>query len=217
MEGRWKFTGLLMDGLFDNPARNLHKEVITVGNIVSLLKKYDVPREFDFLSIDTDAHDYWLLKAVLGAYSPRVVSLEANSKIAPGYTMTIPLGDPNKPQFWDGTDFYSASVAAFWDLAVENGYSMVYCNRVGNNCFLVRDDELGGSLAGILTPAMLHRSPRFYLDGCGHKDDTSGREFLHLKPPMGDTTTRGTMEDLTPRGMLPCIRIPPGNPAPAPI
>ena len=44
-------AGLMMDGNHDRPELNLHKEFITPANINDLFAKYDVPKEFDLLSI----------------------------------------------------------------------------------------------------------------------------------------------------------------------
>jgi hypothetical protein len=59
---RCNFTGLLMDGSNENPKINLHKEWIYSYNINQLFRKYDVPKEFDILSIDLDSFDYFVWK-----------------------------------------------------------------------------------------------------------------------------------------------------------
>ena len=44
---------------------------------------------------------------------------------------------------WDGSDFYGAGVLALHRLARTKGYSLVYCESHGVNCFFLRDDVLG--------------------------------------------------------------------------
>lgn len=45
------WRGLLLDGVFENPDINLHKEFVTSLNVVELFKKYSVPMEPDYVSI----------------------------------------------------------------------------------------------------------------------------------------------------------------------
>lgn len=74
----WK--GLLMDGDFDNSTINLHKHYLFQSNIVSLFQKYDVPKDMDYLSVDMDSHDLFVLRSILaGDYKPRVINAEFNS------------------------------------------------------------------------------------------------------------------------------------------
>lgn len=54
------FTGLMMDGGFENASIGLHQEFVTAANINELFKKYDVPSEFEILSIDIDGNDLWV-------------------------------------------------------------------------------------------------------------------------------------------------------------
>jgi len=51
-------------------------EHVSPENVVSLFKKYDIPHDFDLLSIDIDSNDYWVWKAI--TYNPRVVVIEYN-------------------------------------------------------------------------------------------------------------------------------------------
>ena len=61
LEKGW--TGLRMDG---NPMGDttIMQEMITAENICDLFKKYNVPNEFDLLSIDIDGNDYWVWEAI---------------------------------------------------------------------------------------------------------------------------------------------------------
>src|SRR5258705_13450718 len=54
----WK--GLLLDGGYEDPSINLHKEFITAENINEIFEKYDVPYDLDLLSIDIDYNDFYV-------------------------------------------------------------------------------------------------------------------------------------------------------------
>ena len=61
----WK--GHLLDGGNENPEIPLHKEWFTPSNIVSLLQKYNVDKNLDVLSVDTDYDDFWTTREILVA------------------------------------------------------------------------------------------------------------------------------------------------------
>ena len=69
-----------MDGWNENPEINLKKVIFWPDNIINLFEKYGVNQKFDFLSLDVDSYDWFMLEAILVAgYSPRVVMCEYNS------------------------------------------------------------------------------------------------------------------------------------------
>jgi len=128
------WTGLRMDGIGTGDVK---KEFITAENIVGLFEKYKVPSEFDLLCLDIDGNDYWVLKALLGKYSPRAIVLEVNGCLPVGVAQTIAY-DPNFN--YGGDDYYGASYLAFKRLCAD--YTIVH-NQHNLNLFLVRNDVLG--------------------------------------------------------------------------
>ena len=135
------WTGLLMDGGFDIPAINLHREMIYDSNVVGLFQKYNVPMKFDLLSTDTDFKDFWISKAILDAgYRPRVLISEINSSFDKELALTVPREIAQGR--WSGTYYYGATPMAMTMLYREYGYSLVYCEKKGINCFWVRNEEL---------------------------------------------------------------------------
>ena len=88
----------------------------------------------DFLSIDVDGMDYWLLKAILDAgHTPKVVCVEFNqSKIAED---DIQPYDPNF--VWPGGTTFGCSWRALNALAERHGYILCFKNLV--NCIFVRN------------------------------------------------------------------------------
>ena len=159
----WK--GLLMDGGTNNPPR-VKKEFITAENINELFRKYNVPYNFDLLSIDIDFNDYWVWKALDAKYSPRVIVMEYNSKIPPDESKAVSYD----PYFkWDGTDYCGASLLALVNLGKVKGYTLVGCESRGVNAFFVRSDIAKEHFI-IKSPKELYRPPGWgnKVDGLGH-------------------------------------------------
>jgi hypothetical protein len=122
------FDGLLMDGS-EKPYGNsvndrqykVEIEFVSSSNINNLFKKYKVPTEFDFLSIDIDGQDFHVWNSIEG-YSPRVVSIEMNYHMLPGKDLVL-IHDDN--WIWDGSERSGASVTALKKLGNKKGYSLV--------------------------------------------------------------------------------------------
>lgn len=152
---RLGFAGLSMDGGNSDPRINLHEEFVTEGNILELLKKHNVPHDFDVLSVDVDMFDLWIMSKILrdGKYKPRVIVVETNPTLCVSNFMTdyrkansMPLvvihPDLTNQTVWDSTRYSGANPKAFQMTADRFGYDMVHCERCGVNCFLVRRDAM---------------------------------------------------------------------------
>lgn len=118
--------GLLLDGVNDNKEINLHAEMIFSSNIVQLMNKYNVPLEFDYLSID----NIWVFKALASTYRPRVVSIEFNNNYPPDSTIAFP--DPAwMPNYgvieahqWNGGCYAGSSPGALYQAAHDHHYTV---------------------------------------------------------------------------------------------
>jgi hypothetical protein len=164
---RHGWHGLLMDGGFDDPRINLHREFITAENINDLFAKYGVPEEFDLLSIDVDGNDYWVWQRLSERYRPRVIVAEYNANLGPNLRRTIAYD----PEFvWSGTDYYGASLAALEALARTKGYVLVGCESLGVNAFFVRSDVADGRIAA-RSPGQAFHPPRYGPRKQGHPPD----------------------------------------------
>ena len=131
------WSHLVMDGAAD-PNTHVKKEFITQENIVSLFEKYKVPLELDFLSIDIDGNDYWVLKKILEVYSPRVIVAEFNGTIAHGVSKAIKY---NAKHCWGENDYYGFSFDAGVKLGHEFDYAVVF-QLHSTNMYFVRKDLL---------------------------------------------------------------------------
>ena len=125
------WTGLLLDSAFENATINLRKALVSSANIVQLFARHGVPVEPDFVSVDVDTADLWILGALLETYRPRAASVEYNSAFgdgADGASLAFP--DPAwmpgaAGASWSGTCFMGSSAKAIYALAHAHGYRVV--------------------------------------------------------------------------------------------
>lgn len=173
------YTGLLMDGDWQNEEANQHKHKITADNIVGLFQTYQVPREFNLLSIDLDFDDYWVWQAIPNKdYRPRVVIIEYNSKLGLDDSRVVNLKDLRR---WKGTDYFGASWQAMKQLGQAKGYTLVFAERMGVNLFFVRTDLL--NCPGlVLDDTVLYRPPRYGANRKGHRTETNPDRKWVLNP-----------------------------------
>lgn len=132
-----QWDGLLLDLEFENKSINLHRRFITKENICSIFEEFKVPNEFDFLCIDIDGNDYWILKEILNKYSPRVIMIETNVRFEPNESLVMNY-DAN--WCWDGYQWYGASPMAYKKLVNKYNYSPIYIYL--DDMFIIRNDCL---------------------------------------------------------------------------
>ena len=116
-----------MDGGNNNPGINLHEEFVAAeSNILNLLEKYEVPYDFDILSIDVDMFDLWILAKILrdGTYRPRVIVVETNPTLcvnnyiqdyrkANALPLVVVHPDLTNQTMWDSTRYSGANPKLF--------------------------------------------------------------------------------------------------------
>ncbi|KAL7477644.1 hypothetical protein ACHAW6_003443 [Cyclotella cf. meneghiniana] len=149
------WRGHLLDGSYENPDIQLHKEFFTPTNIVSLLEKYQVNKELDVLSVDCDIDDFFVTREILLAgYKPRVLINEFNINFGWEWSVSVlpkPVGKEQDPKYsWSGNCYYGASANAFIALAQAFGYTPVFANTV--NLIFVRIDK--AQELGLLLPSV---------------------------------------------------------------
>lgn len=131
------WTGLMVDA--DNKGNDEVKQhFINDSNIIDILQKYDVPEEFDFLSIDVDGNDYWILDRILNDYKPRLIIAEFNGTIPVGVKKVM---EYNENHTWGNDDYYGASFEAFKHLGLLHEYSTIF-SYASTNIYLLRKDLL---------------------------------------------------------------------------
>ena len=171
----WK--GLLMDGGNEDASLNLQKEFITAENIESLFAKYDVPNEFDLLSIDIDGNDFWVWKAI-EHYNPRVVIIEYNACYPWKESTTIPYQADFQ---WDKTDYFGATLQALVILGTQKGYTLIATDSYGVNAFFLRDD-LQKSFKIKSPEQLFHPAAYKGKKGNAHPKDAQNRSWVTVDP-----------------------------------
>jgi len=131
------WNGLLLDCVTENQSINLHNRRLLESNIVEVFDEFNVPIEFDFLSVDIDGNDFWLLKRLLGKYRPRVIMVETNVRFSPE-TDLVQKYDDN--WFWQGSGWYGCSPRAMAKMADKHGYAPVHIHL--DDMILVSRGEL---------------------------------------------------------------------------
>jgi len=79
---------------------------------------------FDFVSIDIDGNDYWVLAALLKVQRPLLICCEVNSQLPLNESITINYDDKRK---WSGNYNYGMSYLAAEKLLNGSGYSVISC------------------------------------------------------------------------------------------
>jgi hypothetical protein len=135
------WSGLLMEGGERADGVLVQREHVDAENVEALFRKYNVPRDFDLLSIDIDGNDYWVWKAI-ESFSPRVVIMEYNVFFMPDTAKTMAY---DASHLWDEKYFrfyHGASLAALEKLGRQKGYVLAYTEPYCPNAIFVRKDEL---------------------------------------------------------------------------
>jgi hypothetical protein len=133
------WNALLMDRMNEVPQTKVHKEFIRADNINELFAKYNVPFEFDLLSIDIDYNDFHIWQAIDSKYRPAVIVIEYNGTHLPNEDKVVKY----RPVYCGGgSNYFGASILAMYNLGVSKGYSLVYAESSGTNLFFIRNDIL---------------------------------------------------------------------------
>jgi len=113
-------------------------ERATPDRVASLLKSYGIETDFEVLSLDIDGNDYWVLKAILAEFRPRLIVTEINEKIPPPLRFIAKYD----PDFQLRHHFYGFSIMSLADLCHQHDYAILELEY--NNAFLAPKELAGG-------------------------------------------------------------------------
>lgn len=107
------------------------------------VKKVWITRQFllgniacDFLNLDIDGNDYWVLDGILNIHYPKLIVCEINPIFQWNEAKVMPY---NEAHVWKGDTYYGMSLAACGKLCAKYGYALAYLHA-GINAFLLRND-----------------------------------------------------------------------------
>ena len=104
------------------PRVELVRRWVTPENVVPLLQAYEVPQQFDFLSLDIDSYDYHVLAQLLTVFRPTFINCEVNEALPPPLRFSLkPHIDPDFSR-----RFYGQSLALLDDLARRHDYAIIH-------------------------------------------------------------------------------------------
>ena len=141
--------GLMIDGSFEKcfllkyiikifyPFKNINvvNSLVYKENINDLINTYFSNNEIDFLSIDVDGIDYYLLEKI--NIKPKLICIEYNHWFGSEQSVTIPY---DKNFIWN-RDYYSgASLLALTKLAKIKNYHLIATDSSCTNAFFIHND-----------------------------------------------------------------------------
>lgn len=93
----------------------------------------------DFLSLDIDGCDYWVMEAILTrTYArPSLILVEINPRFQRHDPKTIPYDENHR---WQQDQWYGCSLAAYEKLMGAHGYTLMYLHK-SLNAFFLRNDH----------------------------------------------------------------------------
>lgn len=177
------WTGLLMDGQNENDTINQKKAWIAENTIVGLFARYKVPKKFGLLSVDIDSYDYWVLRKILeSGYRPELIITEVNSQLGADDCITVaPASVTKRPWIKPGSLNFGVSVAAMASLVSAHGYTTLYCESAGVNCFHVDSRRLPPQIHETCPLGSRAYKPPRYVNGQCHAEDGTQMYKLDCK------------------------------------
>jgi FkbM family methyltransferase len=174
---KYDWYGLLMDGTYENNNINLKNEFITRENITNLFEKYNVPKQFNLLSIDIDYNDFYVLHKILEKYTMDIIILEYNAYFLQNEDAIIKY---NSNGMWDGSNYFGASLLAFKKLLNKFKYSLIYTENKGVNAFFVAD-KYADKFNNCNNINILYNSAKYSNGPRGsHPMDTKNRSYVQF-------------------------------------
>ena len=100
-----------------------------------------LPGRCDFLNLDVDGNDFWLLQLCLASMAvginPSLIVCEINPIFKRDEAVVMPY---NEAHTWANDTYYGMSLAACEKLAAQYGYTLMHLHA-GINAFLLRNDH----------------------------------------------------------------------------
>ena len=146
---KYNIAGLLLDGDNKYNDSEITKVWITEDNIIELLEKYQCPKNIDYISVDIDNMDYWIMKSLLeGGYKSNVIIAEFNPiwSYDEAYTKVYRENTHKADSETSYSSNYGVSLYGLVKLFSQYGYRLIHVmkqNQHGdpssNNAFFIQE------------------------------------------------------------------------------
>lgn len=130
------FKALMFDNRHERAKINLFRKTVTTENIIGLLEENNVPMDLDFLCVDIDSCDFYIVHTILKKYKPRLLVVETN----PTFYLEDKVVAPNHHVYAGA--YHGAGLRAWASSLKELEYNLVYHTPNGINAFFVSGDDL---------------------------------------------------------------------------
>lgn len=210
-EGDSKMLPILRDNMKkvnDSGKIFIIEEFARVHKMSSIMKFYNIPKEFDVLKVDIDSYDYAILRSILvSGYLPRIVLVEMNVDIPPPIQWYLDETVHSKYEQkygWFGS--YGGSPDAFYELMATYNYRLIdmsiydefvdpECARCEHNLWFIKNDIAKSSVPAMkwidMTALYWHRQDAIFgkkLPICLHMKHCP---VQHLKTLFGGKAMHG--------------------------
>jgi len=129
------WNGILIDAE-NRGNQEVKQHKISRENINPLLKTYKCPKVFDFLSIDLDGNDYWIIEEILKEFSPKLIIAEFNASFESDCSISVKY---DSEFVWQGDNYFGFTLEAGRKLAESNGYTLIF-QHADMNIFLLKNE-----------------------------------------------------------------------------
>lgn len=150
--------------------------LVTLENVVQLVRDSQVYSGFDVLVVDIDGNDWWITDKILSHWHPSLVVTEYNPAWGRDGKWIMPY-DPH--HYWQHDDMYGASLCSYEEMMRRHGYALVACDSKAVNAFWVAQSK-----RSLFTRA--HRATDLFvpsLPGARHRQ--RGAPTTDVVVPMG--------------------------------
>ena len=126
---------MCVDYFFPNNQINILNSIVTKDNLNQILSLNAANKIIDFLSLDIDGIDYYVLKN-LDLKNINFICCEYNSFFGRKKKLTVPYNDNFT---YKGDYYFGASLCAFNDLLNKKGFFLVAVDSAGVNAFFLKN------------------------------------------------------------------------------
>jgi hypothetical protein len=128
------------------------------------------------------------------AYRPKVVIIEYNAGFPPPKKAVVAFHPLN---YWDGSDYFGASIQSLYELGKKKGYELVYATSQGHNLIFVDGKYFPRFGITDNSPAKLYRMSQGGRPGLGRAPNRMGHPSTDFETEVDGQKVKPFAKDLT--------------------